>query len=75
MSSKAMFLEAYSRSQTPYPQKRQQTLGATLRVGSPVCGKLLKALFLKVDSSVYPLSLANWLFFVQSPVRPYIRGL
>jgi hypothetical protein len=30
ISVQATFYMAYSRTQTPYPQKRQQTLGATL---------------------------------------------
>lgn len=60
---------------TPYPQKRQQTLGATLPGGASVCGKLLKALFLAVDRRVLAIFGQGWLFFVRIPEGHVFHGL
>ncbi|WP_426116222.1 hypothetical protein [Pseudomonas sp. DSP3-2-2] len=72
---KAMNSKAYKGPQTPYPQKRQQSLGATLPGWGLICGKLLKRPYLAVDKQRFCLLGPDCSFFVQMPVGRVFKGL
>jgi len=60
--------------QTPYPQKRQQTLGATSQESAPCCGKPAKAAGYRGFGGARRVKAGIWLFFDQNPVRREVYG-